>query len=463
MIGALALLPAALAAAPPCPATTTYRVHASYDPTQRVLDVRESVAVTNHTPEDWRALDFQLGEALPVLDGLVVSSGDRTLQHGAIDPGRAGALRVDLGVAAGASAHLELSFRVPLPKPQPFADNPVRLGEVGSVVVLGSFLPMLPPHEAGAWQTRLWSENGDQTYLPVADFDLVVETPRHWAVAATGTASQPVVLDGDRQSVAFRARGVRELGLALCSDCRSTESASASGLIRVLAGPETSTAVPMELASSALEWMTRRFGPLSHDEIDVVLVPGSSWGVEFPGFVVVADDGTNTWDYDWILAHEIAHQWFYGEVGNDQFTHPWVDEGLATWASLAWLDGRSPSQAALYRDMYRRAPGSVTDPAGRPVDTYRHDAYLAVVYGRGFDALDNLRAADPAAFDVALAHYYQEQRCGFAGLRTFVDTLVYQGGGDAASLDLYRQWVDPTWTPLPSAPAPPFASPNRPR
>ena len=33
------------------------------------------------------------------------------------------------------------------------------------------------------------------------------------------------------------------------------------------------------------------------------------------------------------IAHELAHQWFYGVVGNDQYHEPWLDESFATWAS----------------------------------------------------------------------------------------------------------------------------------
>lgn len=35
---------------------------------------------------------------------------------------------------------------------------------------------------------------------------------------------------------------------------------------------------------------------------------------------------------DRVVVHEIAHQWFYGIVGNDQINHGWIDEGLCRFA-----------------------------------------------------------------------------------------------------------------------------------
>jgi aminopeptidase N len=34
-----------------------------------------------------------------------------------------------------------------------------------------------------------------------------------------------------------------------------------------------------------------------------------------------------------VLAHEIAHQWFYGLLGNDQIEEPWIDESFAVFSS----------------------------------------------------------------------------------------------------------------------------------
>ena len=34
------------------------------------------------------------------------------------------------------------------------------------------------------------------------------------------------------------------------------------------------------------------------------------------------------------ISHELAHQWWYGIVGNDQYEDSWIDEGFAQWSQF---------------------------------------------------------------------------------------------------------------------------------
>lgn len=57
-------------------------------------------------------------------------------------------------------------------------------------------------------------------------------------------------------------------------------------------------------------------------------------GMEYPGIVTVLD---SIQDVSEIIAHGIAHQWFYGIVSNDAFHEPWVDEGMTQFATFLYL------------------------------------------------------------------------------------------------------------------------------
>src|SRR5205085_810999 len=61
-------------------------------------------------------------------------------------------------------------------------------------------------------------------------------------------------------------------------------------------------------------------------------------GMEYPGIVFVEMTPGSAYGRSWahtaaLLAHELAHQWFYGIVGNNQWREPWLDESFATFAS----------------------------------------------------------------------------------------------------------------------------------
>ena len=47
----------------------------------------------------------------------------------------------------------------------------------------------------------------------------------------------------------------------------------------------------------------------------------------------------------YVVYHEVAHQWFYAQLGNDQHREPWLDEGFADF-SARWLMGIGENQCS---------------------------------------------------------------------------------------------------------------------
>ena len=65
----------------------------------------------------------------------------------------------------------------------------------------------------------------------------------------------------------------------------------------------------------------------------------------------------------YLVTHEVAHQWFYGIVGNDQAREPFADEALTDFVARYVLGMRRASRCAtatLDRSIYRYARPATT-------------------------------------------------------------------------------------------------------
>ena len=89
----------------------------------------------------------------------------------------------------------------------------------------------------------------------------------------------------------------------------------------------------------SIKVFTDEVGKYPYDELDVVpLLFGFGYGgMEYPGLIMTNAtsfyDGTlvDPWSLFDGLSHEIAHQWFYGTVGNNEYSEAWIDEGFTTY------------------------------------------------------------------------------------------------------------------------------------
>ena len=84
----------------------------------------------------------------------------------------------------------------------------------------------------------------------------------------------------------------------------------------------------LRAARRTVDALSSRLAPYGGRELDIVLLGGGVGGfggMEYPELIFTLPFGN-------VIAHEIAHQWWYGLVGDDQFHEPWLDESFATYS-----------------------------------------------------------------------------------------------------------------------------------
>lgn len=89
------------------------------------------------------------------------------------------------------------------------------------------------------------------------------------------------------------------------------------------------------------------------------------------------------------VAHEVAHQWFYAAVGNDQYGEPWLDEGLAQFSqSILYEDSDAPSIArAVERDLSKGLPVMIAKHSPQLLEGYESyedymEKYIEQIVGK---------------------------------------------------------------------------------
>src|SRR5699024_6975278 len=134
----------------------------------------------------------------------------------------------------------------------------------------------------------------------------------------------------------------------------------------------------LETATESLLFFEQNIGDYPHEQLDVIMTENESGGMEYPGIVTVLDSIQDV-DVSEIIAHEIAHQWFYGVVTNDAFHEPWVDEGMTQFATFLYLidandEFEYDSSVDRFRELleYELYAEHIL-PANLPLDQYEDD------------------------------------------------------------------------------------------
>jgi len=179
----------------------------------------------------------------------------------------------------------------------------------------------------------------------------------------------------------------------------------------------------------AFEQFESLFGRYPHQRL--LIVQGDfPDGMEFSGLVFVS----TTWFYSFaggvrnyltiITVHEVAHQWWYVQVGNNAALVPWLDEALSTYSEYIYYEEFYPDE----RNWWWSARVGYYNPQGL-VDSTVYEfttvrEYINAVYLRGVQMLHRLREdIGTDAFFELLAEYADRANGRIATSETFWELL----------------------------------------
>jgi len=332
-----------------------------------------------------------------------------------------GSMMVPLGsgLAPGDSVVLRLEFSVRVP--QELELNYGVLASTNGVLAYAHGYPMVAVYDSDGWNVDIPAPYGDITYADSSFYLVRVRAPADVVLCGSGTDVARTEVDG-RQEVTLAVGPARDFYLAASREYRVAERQTGGIVLRVCSrtGTQDKAERTLDIAALSLDMFGELYAPYPYTKLDIVTIPTSAGGIEYPAaFALNELLYTPGEDFEGrseevlleaVTVHEVAHEWFYNVVGNDQLHDPWLDEAVAQYALLRYFgdqhgdEGASGMRGSFYGrwDRVDREP----IPLGMPVAAYDDTAYSAIVYGRGPLFIETLeRHMGQSTFDAFLKAY----------------------------------------------------------
>jgi hypothetical protein len=316
------------------------------------------------------------------------------------------ALRVDLATALqpGENVVLDLTYTVQIPTD--FGGNYGLFSYINGILALDQVYAIIPVYDDEGWNVEIPALNGDMIYADPAFFTVTIQAPADLVIASSGVMVNEEEKDGIKTQTVV-AGPVRDFYLAASENYASVSEQVGETLVTSYypKGYAEGGEYVLEVGVNALKSFNERLGTYPYTELDLVGTPMQAGGMEYSGIVAmgiqfydpeVIYSGMSAFTFlESATAHEVAHEWFFDIIMDDQIDEPWIDEGMAQFlTSLYYEDTYGSSAASSYRESWysrwNRVDGKLM-PIGLPVRNYTEEEYGAIIYGRAPLFIQSLR------------------------------------------------------------------------
>lgn len=437
-----------------------YTIAATYHPDDHTLSATQITEYTNRSDNTFVEVKLHIYAnayregATPIVPNTYMSSaypngldyGDISFDSVKVD-GKACAHKIEgdnndiLSVPVGRELFpnekvtIEMTYQVTL------ANVKHRLDYTDNVVTLGNFFPIVCHVENDNFATTSYCAVGDPFVSDIANFDVTLCAPSSYIVGASGELTSVTSKDGyDAWNYVGEAR--RDFAVTLSDKYKKLSQNVGKTQVNYLYYADEDPAASVATAVGMLEYMNANVGEYPYSTYTVCETDFCYGGMEYPALVYVASGKDNVE----AIAHETAHQWFYGVVGNNQITDAWMDEGLCEFVTQLYLDSigvtsladamkRTTKTYIGYVDVLNRYYDNV-DTSFRALTQYKNDSeYVVMTYTKGCLMFDTLyETMGRTKFFNSLKTYYRDNAFCIASPDNMIDSFVKCGNKEIATI-----------------------------
>lgn len=264
-------------------------------------------------------------------------------------------------VQPGETIELQIVFQAKIPRT--FA----RTGFRGDFFFIAHWFPKLGVFEPEGWNCHQYHA-GTEYFSDYGVYDVSITVPSEFVVGATGKLIEQNENPDDTTTHRYYQEDVHAFTFTASPHYEVVESRFEDpGLppvaLRLLIQPEHrgQAARHLDATKAALRHYGNWFGPYPYEHLTIVdpAYGSGAGGMEYPTLFTA---GTRLFNPlgggspEGVTIHEAGHQFWYALVGNNEFEHAWLDEGLNTFSTLRTYNEVYGEKLFVHR--YFQPPGT---------------------------------------------------------------------------------------------------------
>ncbi len=268
-----------------------------------------------------------------------------------------------------------------------------RLGYGDNTYNFGNFYPIACVYENGDFVQDPYSSNGDPFYSELSNYKVELSTSSDFVVAYSGVGVDKKVV-ADKTTYYIEGKAMRDFAFVMSKDFKVLSKAYNNTAINYYYFADEYPEKSLQTACDSIKTFCDMFGAYPYSTLSVVESDFVHGGMEYPTLVYISSQVVDYSEYTNVIIHEIAHQWWYGLVGNNEYANAWQDEGLAEVSTLLFYDANANygvsvegkktllmSNYSMFLDVFKSVYGKVDESMTRALDEYKSETeYTYIAY-----------------------------------------------------------------------------------
>ncbi|MHA2245715.1 MAG: M1 family metallopeptidase [Candidatus Hodarchaeales archaeon] len=315
--------------------------------------------------------------------------------------------------------------------------------EISHVISLCNFYPILAVFDEDGWNLEPLYFVGDPFYSDLANYYVNIAVLNNYKIASSGQLISQTSVSKSHVSYQYQLFSARDFAFALSPDYIVETGLFDNTAINIYFLPDNVgnwSNSALFYAKYALSLFSDLYGPYPYPTYAVASTYGFYGGMEWPGLVYIQSGYQYT---EMSIAHETAHQWFYGVVGNDQIDEGFLDEGLVCYNHWYYFEHRYGYQGFFTDNVMRTAENN--NPAMFPEGLIINRSINDIVK-EDLDPAYYWEAAyhkAPAVFH--LLRTYIGDEAFFNALQLYYTTSKFQMATFTDLTDCFNYYIDINW------------------